>query len=287
MDLNAQRRFYAEEIQATSNLTSAAVVEALATVPRERFLRQGPWTIRGEADFQASPRRTIDADPRHVYHNVAIAIDPQRHLFNGAPGILALAIDALMLERGNRVLHIGPGTGYYTALMAEIVGPEGRVVAIEVDDELALEARANLASMPWVDVRHGDGRSAPGGIFDAILVNAGVTHPVREWLDALTPGGRMILPLTAGFAPAFPIGKGLLLLLTRTTDPDVLDCRVLTFVAIYSAIGLRDETINRELGLALRANMMPRLAHLRLDPHDRTERCWLHTESGCFSTALS
>ena len=132
-DLAAQRRFYAEEIQAVANLTSSGVVEALATVARERFLPDGPWTIRSEADLQAPPRLTPDADPRHVYHNLAVAIDAPRMLFNGAPSVVAMAIDALQLSAGNRVLHIGTGLGYYTALMAHCVGPSGRVVGIEVD----------------------------------------------------------------------------------------------------------------------------------------------------------
>ena len=58
MELEARRRFYAEEIEAISNLKTAALVEALASVPRERFLSAGPWTVRGEADFQAPPRQT-------------------------------------------------------------------------------------------------------------------------------------------------------------------------------------------------------------------------------------
>ena len=144
-DLSAQRRFFAEEIQVVSNLQSTAVISALSTVARERFLPPGPWTIRGEADFQAAPRQTPDADPRHVYHNVAVAIDPARMLFNGAPGLLAMVIDALALRAGDRVLHIGTGLGYYTALIAECVGASGRVVGLEVDAALAADARANLA----------------------------------------------------------------------------------------------------------------------------------------------
>jgi len=69
-----------------------------------------------------------------VYHNVAVAIDPARQLFNGQPGTLAVWIDTLDLAAGMRVLHVGAGLGYYSAVMAECVGPTGRVVAYEVDD---------------------------------------------------------------------------------------------------------------------------------------------------------
>jgi protein-L-isoaspartate(D-aspartate) O-methyltransferase len=189
MPLDLRRRFYAEEIEATANLTSASVVDALATVPREQFLRPGPWTVRSEADLQSGPRQTPDADPRHVYHNLAVALDPARQLFNGAPSMVAMVIDRLTLKPGERVVHVGCGTGYYTAVMAHCVGPSGKVTAIDVDAALAAEARANLASMPWVNVHRDDGRTIDGAV-DAVMVNAGVTHPLASWLDALRPGDR-------------------------------------------------------------------------------------------------
>src|SRR5579859_3065179 len=197
-DLSARRRFFAEEIEAIAGLKTPALVEALATVPRERFLPPGPWTFRSEADFAAgAPRRTPDADPRHVCHNVTIAIEPARNLYNGNPSFVGMAIDALAIAPGARVLHVGAGTGYYSALIGGCAGPSGRVLALEADAALAARARANLASMPWIETRHGDGTFSFGESFDGILVNAGVTHPPDAWLDALAPGGRMILPLTA------------------------------------------------------------------------------------------
>jgi protein-L-isoaspartate(D-aspartate) O-methyltransferase len=251
-------------------------------VPRERFLGPGPWTIRGEGDFHvAAPRQTASADPADVYHNFAVAIDPARQLFNGAPALLALLIDRLALNPGGRVVHIGCGTGYYTALMARCVGPGGRVVAIDVDEALADRARTNLASMPWVEVLHGDGTGPLGGPFDAILVNAGITHPLDTWLDALADDGRLMFPLTVPMGG--PIGKGMMFLLTRTADPATLDARLVTFVAIYSALGLRDEAANTALGSAMKANPFPSLKRARRDPHDPGPSCWLHAGSCCFS----
>jgi protein-L-isoaspartate(D-aspartate) O-methyltransferase len=284
MDIIARRRYYAEEIEATSNIRSAAIIEALATVPREQFLGPGPWVIRGEADFQAAPRRTADDDPRHVYHNLAIAIDPSRQLFNGAPGLLAMMIDSLTIRPGDRVLHIGSGTGYYTALMAQCTGPAGRVVAFEVDAGLAASARANLSAMPSVDVRCDGGAGPFEESFDAILVNAGMTHPLEAWLDALAPAGRMMLPLTVAVSPT--IGKGVVVLITRRLEGDlsgVLEARFFTFVAIYSAVGLRDEARNQDLGLAMKKNPMPRLERLRRDAHDAEPSCWLHGPGWCLT----
>lgn len=290
--LDAQRRFFAEEIETVANLRSAALVEALATVPRERFLPAGPWTVRSEADFQSPPRQTPDADPRRVYHNVSVAIDPARQLFNGAPSLLAMAIDALALKEGDRVLHLGTGLGYYTAVMGRCVGPSGRVLGLEVDPALAADARTRLDSMPWVRIEDANGTGPFADPFDAILVNAGVTHPLPVWLDALAPGGRMILPLTATMPGMSIIGKGLLILVGTPGTPGTpgapgtagtYGVRVLTFVAIYSAIGLRDEDTNRALGQALQRHPFPPIKSIRRDAHEPGPSCWLHTPGACVS----
>jgi protein-L-isoaspartate(D-aspartate) O-methyltransferase len=282
IDIALRRRFFAEEIAAVANLQNPALVEALATVPREGFLRPGPWHVIGEGTVAGNVRQTSDADPRHVYHNYSIGIDPSRQLFNGSPALIAGLIEQLQLEPGRRVLHVGAGLGYYSSLIGQVVGPSGRVLALEVDDALAAEARANLASMPWVEVR-ADGRIPPDDRFDAILVNAGVTHPQTEWLDALVDGGRLIIPLTAGIPAMGPIGKGVVALVTRR-NAATFDARVLTFVAIYSAIGLRDDAINAQLGQALMRTPFPRLTRLRRDAHEPSEGCWLHGAGFCFST---
>lgn len=280
--LSDYRRFYAEEIQIAANITSPKLVDALAATPRERFLPPGPWTIRGEADFQAMPRQTPNADPRYVHHNVAVAIDPARALYNGAPGLIVGCIDALKLQPGAHVLHIGAGLGYFTALMADCVGPTGRVVAIEVDDTLAIGARANLAAAPWVDVRCGDGSSGLDGPFDAIFVNAGVTHPLPHWLGALAAGGRMIFPITVAM-PDGIIGKGPMVLLTRTDNAGVFTARVHGFVMIYSAIGIRDDSRTGAIAAALAKNPFASVKHARLDPHDADPGCWMHQPGFCLS----
>src|SRR5436309_10813117 len=144
--LDLRRRFFAEELEAVCKLRSPHLVDAFATVPREQFLGPGPWMVLAEspsmpgaASFSAAGlnlRTTPDADPGRVYHNIAVAIDPARQLFNGQPGTLAVWLDALDLAPGARVLHVGAGLGYYTAIMAQAVGPSGRVVAFEVDETL-------------------------------------------------------------------------------------------------------------------------------------------------------
>jgi protein-L-isoaspartate(D-aspartate) O-methyltransferase len=289
IDLDLRRRFFAEEIEALCKLTSPILVDAFAAVPRESYLRPGPWTVLAATEYMPGSgmqtRVTIDADPARVYHNIAVAIDPSRQLFNGQPGTLAVFIDALDLAPGARVLHVGCGLGYYTAVMAHCVGSAGRVVAVEVDGTLAAEAASNLASLPWVEVRHGNASGPLDETFDAILVNAGVTHPLEVWLDALAPGGRIVLPITATMAAMGPtIGKGLVILLTA--DP-VGGCaaRVISIVAIYSAEGVRDEALNQRIGKALMSGptQWAAVKRLRRDTHEPSPQCWLHAAAWCLS----
>lgn len=279
--LAAQRRFFAEEIQTLSNLTTPALVDALATVPRERFLPPGPWTIRSEADYVSGARRTRDDDPRRIYHNVSVAIDSDRHLFNGTPSLLALCIDSLNIRPADRVLHVGCGLGYYTALIAECVGTSGEVMAFEIDEALAAAASRNLADVAQVKVTCGNGRLSGGERFDSILINAGVTHPEDAWLDALPLEGRLVLSLTATMPAMGPIGKGPLLLLTRReTD---FAAKIITRVAIYSALGIRDATLNQQLGRTLMQGRPPVLRRLRRDRHEPSPDCWLHAARFCVS----
>jgi len=79
------------------------------------------------------------AIPRHLYHDVLIAIDEER-LNNGQPTLWARMYDSLGPSNGAHVVHVGTGTGYYSAILAEIVGRSGRVTAIEIDPALAAAA---------------------------------------------------------------------------------------------------------------------------------------------------
>ena len=288
IDMLDRRRLFAEELEAVCRLRSPALVDAFATVPREQFLPPGPWTVMADSDFMGGMRLRVtpDADPARIHHNISVAIDPSRHLFNGQPGTIAAWIDALDLSPGARVLHVGCGLGYYSAVIAHCVGPAGRVVAFEIDPALAAQAQQNLAMLPWVDARHGDGTIAPGETFDAVLVNAGVTHPLDVWLDSVAAGGRIVLPLTStipGMGPT--LGKGLVMLLTKQEGRD-FSVRVLAVVAIYSALGIRDGALSDRLGTAMMSGPMrwQAVKRLRRDAHDELPDCWLHAGQFCLST---
>jgi len=74
---------------------------------------------------------TPDADPQHLYHDVLVAIDEMRLLNNGQPSFLVFLIEALARQDGDHVVHVGCGTGYYSAILAELVGLKGHVTALE------------------------------------------------------------------------------------------------------------------------------------------------------------
>jgi protein-L-isoaspartate(D-aspartate) O-methyltransferase len=279
-DLVRQRQFFAEEIRICGDIRTAALVDAFAMISREAFLPPGPWTIRGDGDPFAAPRLTPDADPRHVHHNVSVAIDIDRQLFNGAPAVVASALDALELTAGSRVLHIGCGLGYYTAIIANVVGSAGQVAAIEVDRELAQKASDNLRAFSWVAVQEGNGSEPLSQPFDAILVHAGVTHPLDTWLDALTMGGRLVVPITAAMPQMGRIGKGFFFVVTRCGD-DTFDAWPLGLTAIYTAVGIRDDSLDSLIGAAMMKAWFPRVARLRRDRHEPGPACWLHGSTYC------
>ena len=282
VDLAVRRRLFAEEIEAVCGVKTPGLVEAFAAVAREAFLGPGPWLVKTiDGDTNSAPRPTEDSDPRHVYHNIPIAIDPARQLFNGQPTTIAAWIDALGVTPGMRALHVGAGLGYYTAVIAHCVGSSGLVVACEVDAALGAAARRNLQGSTNVDVRIDDA-SRVEGPFDAILVNAGTTHAHEEWLRSLAVGGRLLVPLTVPIAPT--LGKGFVFVVTKTGDRQFAARALSMPVAIYSASGVRDESLSPALGHAMKKGW-PVVTRLRLDVHEPAASCWYHTDRFCFDAA--
>ena len=98
------------------------------------------------------------------------------------------ALIAAAPQPGEHVVHVGAGVGYYTAILAELVGATGRVTAIEFDGELAARTTAHLVQTPHASVVHGDGTRIVFEPVDIIYVNAGATRPADAWLDRLKEG---------------------------------------------------------------------------------------------------
>ena len=105
------RQWYAEELRFTSKVRSPAVIDAFATVPLEQFVGSGPWRIKCPMDL-AEYWTTDDEDPRHVYHDVLVALDEPRGTNNGQPSLWAYLFDHLYLAPGNRYFTSAavPGT---------------------------------------------------------------------------------------------------------------------------------------------------------------------------------
>ncbi len=287
MTLEDCRRFYAEEIRLTAALRSDALAEAYAHVPREKFLGPGPWRVASADQRVLSAAGLLRlmytpvTDPRQLYHNVVIVLDESKDINNGQPGALARWMDALDLSPGDRVFHLGCGLGYYTAILAEVVGPGGHVVASELEPGLAERARENLAAYPQVEVHAGDGAALDPGPCDAILINAGVTEPGAVWLDRLREGGRLVLPLTISLSAT--LGQGVMLRIERRGAH--LPASVVSPVAIFSCSALRDADGEAALRKALTTGGIARLKSLRRDAHEPGASCLAHGPRVCLSAA--
>ncbi len=276
IDLETARKWYAEGLRFQAPARSDAVIAAFAAVPREAFLGPPPWQILA-GGLDHGPLETDD--PRHLYHDILVAIDPARDLNNGQPSLWAYLYDRLDLNSGERVCHIGAGTGYYSAILAEIVGPGGHVEAVEFDGHLAERAQANLSGWPQVRAIAGDGRTHDPGQCDAIIVNAGVTAIEPLWLDSLADGGRLLVPLTG------QEGWGQFLLVTRLGDRHGARFVGRTGI-IHCASGRGAEQGERLVAALRRPGLLgPKAVRsLRRDPHERGKGCWLHEEEYCLST---
>jgi protein-L-isoaspartate(D-aspartate) O-methyltransferase len=285
MTIEECRSFYAREVRFAANLITPGLVEAFAKVPREKFLGPGPWQL-GSAEGRALSAAglaqlsyaTVE-DPRDVYHNVVVSLDRAKDINNGQPSALARWIDALALMSGDRIYHLGCGVGYYTAIIAEVVGPTGEVVGLELRPDLAERARVNLASYPQVKVEAGDGAAFDSGECDAMLINCGVTHPQAIWLDRLRDGGRLMVPITVPMNAT--IGQGVMTKIVRSNG--AYSAELVTALAICSGGRLRDPGLEPQILRGLQSGGLLRLKSVRRDAHEPGDTCVVHGQGVCLS----
>jgi len=267
------RRLFADELRVVAHVLDERVIEAFAAVPRERFVGPGPWRI---LHFFDGYWTTPDDDPRQLYHNVLVALDESSGLNTGEPSLWAHHFGHLGIEAGDRVLQIGAGSGYFTALLAELVGPAGRVLGLEIDPRLAAAAEANLADWPQASVRLVEGVVPVDGQWDVAIAFAGVTAPPRDWLDALADGGRALVPVTGQER------WGFMLRLDRSAAG--FSARSAGRVGFFPCAGARDPAEADALARALRDPAgLREMKSLRRDRHDPDESCWLHGDAWCLS----
>ncbi len=202
--LGVLRRAFAKQVLAIAGVAADTRLEAaFGRVRRERFLGTDPWTIvRNDGVLVRVPAN----DPVYAYQNALFAISPSRGVNNGEPSLHARLLHALAPEPGQTIVHLGAGTGYYSAILAALVGRSGRVTAVEIDPYLAAMAKANLADVRNAEVVVGDGASWPRTEVDRIYTNYGVSAPAEPWITALAAGGRLVLPLGVPAAPIRPGG---------------------------------------------------------------------------------
>lgn len=154
------------------------VLEAMEAVPRAAFLPAG------------SRSRARDDVPILIGYGQT----------SSQPSTVADMLRLLEVRAGQRVLDIGSGSGWTTALLARLTGPDGEVLGLELEPELARWGAANLdrAGMPWASIREaGPGvLGAPGeGPWDRILVSAAARRLPEELVEQLADPGRLVVPV--------------------------------------------------------------------------------------------
>jgi protein-L-isoaspartate(D-aspartate) O-methyltransferase len=259
----AHRAFFARLVAARAGVPAdSELAAAFRSTPRERFVGGPPWRILTRDGFIEAP----EDDPAFLYQDVVVSLGADG-LNNGEPGLHAMCIATLRPQKGDRVVHVGAGTGYYTTILAKLVGEQGRVDAYEIEPGLVQRAAQNLAELPQVRLHPRSGSMGPLPACDVLYVNAGATEPLAAWLDALEPGGRLLFPLTPDD------GAGAMLLITRT-DGDVWAARFLFQAQFVGCAGARDLAAERRLAEAFRRRNWSKVKSLhRNDAPD--ESCWL------------
>jgi protein-L-isoaspartate(D-aspartate) O-methyltransferase len=171
----------------------------IAELGRDGLLRserlRGAMLIVRREDFIPAPYRD------HAYEEVPLPLPGERATIS-CPHSYPLFYEPLGLNEGHRFLEVGVGSGYGTALAREVVGPEGLVVAVEIDAATLAFARGNLRQAGYDDVVlvHGDGGlgysdRAP---YDRICVTAACPDVPPPLVQQLAARGRLIAPVLEG-----------------------------------------------------------------------------------------
>ncbi len=181
-DIVALQKALVDKLKQDGNIHSPSVESAFRAVPRHLFLPGVPL--------------------EQVYRDEAIATKHQDGVAissSSQPVIMAIMLEQLGLEPGQRVLEIGAGTGYNAALIAHIVGDASQVVTVDIDEDIVANARGHLATAGFGQVRvvHGDGGAGyPGGApYDRIILTVAAGDITPAWREQLATGGRLVLPL--------------------------------------------------------------------------------------------
>ena len=175
--MEAERKAMVEKQLRGGGIRDERVLRAMGEVPRERFV---PARHRSEA-----------------YADGALPIGHGQTI--SQPWVVAAICEALGLRGGERVLDVGGGSGYSTAVISSLVGREGFVRSYELVPKLAERAAETLAVLGFeAEVLTGDGAAGTADEWDAIAVHAAAPDLPMALAQALRPGGRIVLPLARG-----------------------------------------------------------------------------------------
>lgn len=222
-------------------------------------------------------------DPAFLYQDNIVALAPERRINNGEPVLHAISLAALDVKAGERIVHVGAGTGYYTALLARLTGKTGTIVAFEIERDLAQKAMQNLSNLSNVTIEARSGSEGPIPDCDVIYVNASATRPLDVWLNALQPNGRLLFPLSGADGPSGMPGIGAMTLITRT-GTNYFGARFVCGAAFIPCLGARDQETAQKLSVAFKRGDAQNVRSLRRGSKP-DETCWCAGNGWWLSTA--
>ena len=159
---------------------------------------------RIEAAFHAAPRQAFLPRGQRRFAGADQALPIGHHQTNSQPSTVRRMLELLDVQEGQRVLDVGSGSGWTTALLALLVGPTGTVYAVERIDALVVTSGAVLAELdlPWAHVERTEGAlgrpaTAP---YDRILVSAQAKEIPEPLVQQLEDGGVMVVPVAGRLA---------------------------------------------------------------------------------------
>jgi protein-L-isoaspartate(D-aspartate) O-methyltransferase len=266
------RSAFARAVMARAGLTDLRLLRAFSEVPRHEFIGASPWY------FNEHGPPVISDDPALLYQDVAMGLAPERGITTGLPSLHARCMAACELKPGENVIHVGAGSGYFSAILAELVGESGFVVAFEIDNSLAKRAERNLKRWSQVRVEATSGVSGFSGSADVVYVSAGVQQLPRAWADALAVGGRLLVPVTPGTE------EGGIFLMRRLALKTVLQAEFVCRARFVPCLGAEDEAASALLKEAFAAGGQDAVRSLGLSPETPDETAWFRGRDWWLST---
>jgi protein-L-isoaspartate(D-aspartate) O-methyltransferase len=222
----ALRQQLADKLKREGALRDAAVERAVRAVPRHFF----------------SPATSLES----AYEDHVLRLKDEGGIIVSTisqPAMIVEMLQQLRVREGNRILEIGTGSGYTTALLAALAGECGFVTTLDLEADLIADARVRFRELgievirPFVrDGVLGDAEHAP---YDRIVLTACASDIATAWWEQLRPGGRIVLPLSLG-----GVQKNIAFQETlRTLESDgIIDCGFL----MLRGPGVPDERLERD-----------------------------------------